>query len=345
MQSFALWELALISRGFDARRKAIYADIDRKDGPMWAQVYTVCIEAVKSIETRVDSYGKPPAPPQVPAQAEEPRKRVSAPLRDDPILSPGKPNSGTGSKAREVVKILTSSSNSSGSPLSELSPLAKKTWAHTRDHVLTKEQQEAMSAQNVRGQVQNAVVQAMNFGWVRALLQQKFSTELAAVVLGTPYAEPTIYISATEALCQLAVHSLGEDQFGNVHRDVPSIIRTLTSVIRKVETLKQRFPVHWTDANSSRESPEVDQVLDAMREGLGEVVASFEPFCHDLRLTQGDLRLAKEAAAKPIEEKKEQNDKKETEPSKSEVERKVELKRRLSRPEMEQVRSRSGYGR
>lgn len=331
-----MWELSNISQAFPDRRKAIYADIDRKDGPMWAQVYGVCMELIKSVETRVDNYGKPATPPAPPPE-DEPKLRSVAPIRHDNILTPEKHQSGAGSKAREVVKIITSGSHSSTSPLSELSPLAKKTWNQTKDHVLTKEQQEALSPGNVLSRVEQLALGLMNVSWIRALVQQAFRTELAGVVLGTPYAEPALYINAANTLCRLAVHSLGEDQFGNVHRDVPSIIRTLTSVIRKVEALKQHFPVHWTDASSTRECPEVDQLLDAMREGLGQVVASFEPFRHDLRLTRGDLRLAQEAAAKPEVEKKVE------EPKKSELDTKALARRQASRPEMEQVKSRNGY--
>ncbi|KAF4125884.1 nucleoporin NDC1 [Geosmithia morbida] len=345
IKCFAMWELALIAQKFEARRKAIYADIDRKDGPMWAQVYAVCMDAIKSIEVRVDNYGKPPAPVQAPSQTEEPRQRFSAPLRTDPVFSPSKARSGAGSKAKEVVKILTSGSDQSSSPLAELSPLARKTWSSTKDHMLTRQQQEAMSSQNVLGQLEKLVLSAMSFGWVRALLQQEFRTELAGAVLGSPHAEAILYVSATNALCQLAVHSLGEDQFGNVHRDVPSIIRTLTSVIRKVEDFKHRFPVHWTDASNSRASPEVDQVLEAMRTGLREVVASFEPFCHDLRLTPGDLRHAKEAAAPKPNEMEERPKEKEppaaSKPRREEVvaeKRPEPRQRRQSRPEMERAR-------
>lgn len=346
-----MWELARISQAFPDRRKAIYADIDRKDGSMWAQVYGVCMELIKSVETRVDNYGKPISPPP-PPPTDEPKQRTVAPLRNENILTPEKHQSGPGSKAREVVKIITSGSNSSSSPLSELSPLAKKTWNHTKDHVLTREQQEALSPSNVRTQIEKLALGLMNASWIRALLQQAFRTELAGAVLGTPYAEPALYVNATNALCQLAVHSLGEDQFGNVHRDVPSIIRTLTSVIRKVEDLKQRFPVHWTDASSTRECPEVDQMLDAMREGLGQVVASFEPFRHDLRLTRGDLRLAKEASAKLEEEKKVEETKKSEADVKSgtrrqqnrpEADAMTGTRRYQSRPEMEQVKHRNGH--
>ena len=319
---------------------------------MWSQVYAVCMDLIQGMEVRADNYGKPPVAPP-PPPAEEPRPRLAAPPRNEPILNPAGGSSGAGAKAREVAKIITSGSQSSTSPLSELSPLAKKTWNQTKDHVLTKEQQEAMSPENVRGQVQKASLWLMSFGWFRALFQQSFRAELAGTVLGTPHAEPLLYVQAVNALCQLAVHSLGEDQFGNVHRDVPSIIRTLTAVIRKAETLKEKYPVHWTDPSSRKECPEVDQVLEAMRNGLSQVVTSFEPFCHDLRLTQGDLRHAKEASIKPeaAPEPKplpQPQVKSKSRPAPRKVvqgENEPSMRRRQSRPEMAEVTSRNGNSR
>ncbi|KAM5345775.1 hypothetical protein ACJ41O_011636 [Fusarium nematophilum] len=294
IKAFAMWELAYIAEGFEARRQAIYEDIDRKDGPMWSQVYAICMEVVKSIETRVDDYGKPPAaPPAEPAVA--PKQRVSAPLRDDPIF-----NSRPASKTirGEVEKRLSEVTQSPGSsPASKLSPIAKRTWKEAKDRVLTKEQQELVAPEHLKGQFEKWTLQLMQVDAVAALFQQDFRTQFTAAVLGTPYAEPTLCINAIHVLCQLSVHSLAEDKFGNVHRDVPSIIRTLTSVIKKLEAFRLSFPIHWTDTTGRRNSPEVDKVVDALKTGLEQVVAKFEPYSSDLRLTQTDMRLAKEASA------------------------------------------------
>lgn len=261
---------------------------------MWAQVYAICMEVVKAVETRVDNYGKPLAPP--PAQpAVEPRQRVSAPLREDPIFTS---KAASKSMRGEVEKRLSQVARSPGSsPASKLSPLAKKTFKEATDRVLTKEQQEMVSPEHLKSQFEQWTLNLMSIDSVAALFQQDFRTQFAAAVLGTPYAEPTLLINAVHVLCHLSVHSLAEDQFGNVHRDVPSIIRTLTSVIKKLEAFRQSFPIHWTDVKSKRESPEVDEVLNALRAGLGQVVAKFEPYSSDLRLTLADIRLAKEAAA------------------------------------------------
>ncbi|KAF5002697.1 hypothetical protein FDECE_10550 [Fusarium decemcellulare] len=298
IKAFAMWELAYIAQGFEARRQAIYEDIDRKDGPMWSQVYAICMEVVKSIETRVDDYGKPPAAPPAEPVA-EPKKRTSAPLHDDPIFN-SKPASKT--IRNEVEKRLSQVALAPGeSPASKLSPIAKKTWKEAKDRALTKEQQELINPEHLKGQFEQWVLRMMQVDTVAALFQQDFRTQFAAAVLGTPYAEPTLCINAIHVLGQLSVHSLAEDKFGNVHRDVPSIIRTLTSVIKKLEAFRLSFPIHWTDTKGKRESPEVDKVVDALKSGLGQVVAKFEPYSSDLRLTLSDIRLAKEASAKKTE--------------------------------------------
>lgn len=351
VQCFAMWELAIIAQDFEVQRKALFADIDRKDGPMWSQVYALCMIILKTLEERVDAYGKPLLPPAPVALPEEPKQRVSAPLKEDEIFTK------SGGARSGVEKAWDQIARSPGtSPMGELSPLAKKTWKQTRDRVLTKEQQEAMSSQSVRSYIDQVTSHMLKLDWIAGALRQDFQTEFAAAVLGQPYAEPTLYMHATQALCQLAIHSLGEDLFGNVHRDVPSIIRTLTTIIKKVEGLKARFPLHWTDTSGSRQCPEVDQILDAMRLGLDQVVAKFEPYSSDLRLTLTDLRLAKEAMVKPEvpepqppKEAKETKDTKEAGPKRGDLtksrpitQKKAEpaVRQRLEhrRPEMAQVR-------
>ncbi|KAJ3474192.1 hypothetical protein NLG97_g9952 [Lecanicillium saksenae] len=349
IQCFAMWELAIIAQDFEAQRKAIFADIDRKDGPMWSQVYSICMTILKTMEERVDAYGKPLIP-AAPVQApEQPKQRVSAPLKQDEIFTKGSVSRGGVEKAWDQI------ARSPGhSPMAELSPIAKNTWKQTRDRMLTKEQQEAVSKESIRAYIDHATSHLLKLDWIAALFRQDFSTEFAAAVLGQPYAEPTLYIHAVQALCQLAIHSLAEDQYGNVHRDVPSIIRALTAIIKKVEGLKAQFPIHWTDSSNNRESPEVDRVLEAMRLGLEQVVAKFEPYSSDLRLNLTDLRLAKEAMTKlePIPEPEPVKETKEVEKKSSRradltksrpiSQRRAEpaVRQRLTerRPEMEQVR-------
>lgn len=344
-----MWELAIIAQDCEAQRRAIFADIDRKDGPMWSQVYLICMNILKSMEDRVDAYGRPLVPP-APVQAPEvPKQRVSAPLKQDEIFTKGSVAPSGVEKAWDQI------ARSPGhSPMAELSPIAKKTLRQTRDRMLTKEQQEALSKESIKSYIDHATSHLMKLEWIGSLFCQNFGTEFAAAVLGQPYAEPTLYVHAVQALSQLGIHSLAEDQYGNVHRDVPSIIRAMTSIIKKTENLKAQFPVHWTDSSSRRDSPEVDQIIEAMRTGLEQIVAKFEPYSSDLRLNLTDLRLAKEAMTKPqpapqpepVKEVKEAKDKstKRADLTKSKpiTQRRAEpaVRQRLTerRPDMEQVR-------
>ncbi|KAF4993311.1 hypothetical protein FGRMN_6578 [Fusarium graminum] len=294
IKAFAMWELAYIAQGFDTRRQAIFEDIDRKDGPMWSQVYAICMDVVKSIEIRVDTFGKAPDVPLA-APIVEAKQRVSAPLRDDPIFNS---RAAPRTMRSEVEKRLSQVARSPGdSPASKLSPIAKKTWKEAKDRVLTKEQQELVAPDHLKGQFEHWTLRTMEVDAVAALFQQDFRTQFAAAVLGTPYAEPTLCINAIHVLHQLSVHSLAEDQFGNVHRDVPSIIRTFTLAIKKLEAFRLEFPLHWTDVSGKRVSPEVEKVIYALKVALQQVLSKFEPYSSDLRLTLTDMRLAKEACA------------------------------------------------
>ena len=130
-------------------------------------------------------------------------------------------------------------------------------------------------------------------GWP---FRQESSRRITATVLGSPYGEPSLYINAVVALSLLARHSLTEDKYGNVQRDVASIIRTFTTATKKLETFKSKFPAHWTDVAGSKETPEVDAVLEALKQALGQLIEDFGPYARDLRLTLTDVRLAREAA-------------------------------------------------
>ncbi|KAK2026881.1 nucleoporin protein Ndc1-Nup [Colletotrichum zoysiae] len=295
IRCFALWELAYIARNDEGRRKAIFQDIDRKDGSTWSQIYVHCLNVIKSVENRIDDYGKPAAVPAVPVQSEEVRARSSAPLKEDPIFQ-SKPANRT--VRGEMEKALSQVGRHSGaSPVSQLSPMAKKTLRGARDKVLSKEQQEALSSPQLKSQLQTWALKVISNEYVGWVFRQEFRNRLTAVVLGTPYSELSQYVNAADVLSLLAVHSLTEDTFGKVHKDIPTIIRTFTTVISKIEAFKSNFPVHWTDIEQNRAAPEVDALIAALKTGLAQVIAEFEPYSSDLRLTRTDMRLAKEAAA------------------------------------------------
>lgn len=290
-----MWELALIARDFQLRRKVIYEDIDRKDGPMWSQVYSICLEVVKGMESRIDAYGKAPAPVSSTAVAtipEDPKGlgRVSKPPKDDPVFvsTPAK-KTFRGNVEKAVGTFVNSPGNAS-----RLSPRVQKGLAVAKGTFETMKQ-EATNTDNPESPIQQYTQAFLKspVGWP---FRQTFSRRLSAAVLGTPFGEPSLYVNAVSSLTRLAVQSLAEDSYGHVQRDVSTIIRTFTSVTKKLEAFKTEFPTHWTDVEGKKESPEVDAILETLKEGLSQLITSFGPYARDLRLSFADMRLAREAA-------------------------------------------------
>lgn len=287
-----MWELALIARDFPERRKAIYEDIERKDGPTWSQVYKICLDVLKSIETNVADSGTTPPPPE-PIKAfpeEEKKKRTTDPPKDDDIfVSVPQRNDLRTRVEKGISQVATSPGRGS-----QLSPMAKKA-AETAKQQLVRMQVEATGTADTQSLLRDLAGRVLRSGagWP---FRQHYRRRLAHVVLGAPYGEPSLYVNAACALSLLAVHSLREDKYGHVQRDVAAVVRALTGVVKKLEKFRAELPTHWTDVEGRRECPEVDEVLDALRDALRRLIEAFGPYARDLRLSLADMRHAREAA-------------------------------------------------
>ncbi|KAK1749988.1 nucleoporin protein Ndc1-Nup [Echria macrotheca] len=300
IRCFAMWELAFIARDFPDQRKAIYEDIDRKDGPMWCQVYAICVEVLKSIETRIDNYGKTPVKAAETEEKVEPKKRTAPPPKDgQDIFQP------TPKKSRFITEVETVVKQAATAPGQgpQFSPVAKKVLASGKDQLL--KYQKEVTGTDPQDWFKEIMLKVLTSaaGWP---FRQEYRRRLTKAVLGTPYAEPSLYINAASALTMLAEQSMKEDKYGNVQRDVAAIIRLLTSVTRKVVKFREDLAPHWTDVYVSREAPEVDEVLQVLRDCLGRLITEFGPYARDLRLSLADVRLAKEAAAVVVDVQREE---------------------------------------
>ncbi|KAF3766508.1 hypothetical protein M406DRAFT_89291 [Cryphonectria parasitica EP155] len=295
IKSFAMWELALIARDFGPRRKAIYQDIDRKDGPAWSQVYALCHNIVKEMEARIDDCGKAPTPPSkelVPA-ANGPNAATERSLQvsNDPILL------STPTKKSKIENIIGKVAVRSPGQEPRLSPIVQKGYFQAKG-VVQEVARQATSSDDLHSPIQK---------WTRQFLKSPFGKpfrntldqRLTVAVLGAPYAEPSLFINAISAVTKLALHSLAEDNYGNVQRDVSTIIRSFTALTVKLEKFRDDFPAHWTELDASRESPVVDAVLETLKEALRQLIESFGPYARDIRLTFADMRQARDAAGIP----------------------------------------------
>ncbi len=269
---------------------------------MWSQVYQICLEIVKSIEGRIDDLTKPSAEAKMEKakkekekekerEEEERKRKRSKPPKDDPIFQTTPQKKDFLSQVEKEAKKALSSSNQT----SPLRPIAEKAYAAAKQTIA---QGIGATADDPNNILKGTALKVLNsrVGW---LFRQEYNRQIETVVLDVPYGEPSLYINAIYALSQFSVHSLREDKYGNVQRDIATIIRTLTSVTNKLEKFKKDTPNHWSDVTRSRKTPVVDEVVTALKEGLEQLIDSFEPYARDLRLSLTDIRLAKEAAAVP----------------------------------------------
>ncbi len=300
VRAFAMWELAFIARDFPDSRIAIYMDIDCKEGQTWSQICKICLDVVKALESRIDAaIAAPPASNGASGGAEaakEPEiKRLTKPIKDDVILvTPTKKTTFTNEMEKMVSKVVFDPHNPS-----TLSPHTQQMLSDAKQRLLDV-RRDISRPENSNSSLQAAIRRLLAIPVVGWPFRLTFRNRITAVVLGKPYGEPSIYINAVSTLSLMAVHSLEEDKFGNVQRDVANIIRELTRVTRKLEAFKASYPNHWTDVEAQRACPEVDDILGAFKESLTGLIESFGVYRRDLRLSEADMRLAEEAA-RPIE--------------------------------------------
>ncbi|EAA34381.1 hypothetical protein GE21DRAFT_3113 [Neurospora crassa] len=292
---FAMWELALIARDFPERRKAIYEDLDRKDGPAWSQVCSICLEVLKSLETNIGNYGKAPEPVAAPVvQPVEEKVRTAPPPKEEPIFlgGPARRRNFLSEVEKTVVEVAVAPGQ--GSPLK---PFAKRVIDAAK-HQLLEIQKAVTGTDDTASLIRSWALKGLH-KWVGIPFRKEYRRRMLHAVLGSPYGEPSLYINAAYALSMLTSHSLQEDKYGNVQRDIATIIRTLTNMTKKLDRFKEGFEVHWTDVEGIKECPEVDAILEALREALTTLIVEFGPYARDLRLTLTDMRLAREAANFP----------------------------------------------
>jgi hypothetical protein len=229
--------------------------------------------------------------------------RLTRGLNAENVLRPAPPPKTTsGTIAEAVGHVAKLHGQTPSSPLTR----GRELYEKTKSAVLTPEQEKALSPQGIWAFVREYALQGLltPLGWP---FREEFRRRINLIVLGHPYGDVGIIVDSIDSLVRLSVCSLKEDPYGNVQRDVPTIIRTFTSVILKLSSFVEKFGVHWTDVYKERNSREVDAILEALREGLDELLTAFGDYAGDLGLDHEDLKHARNAAAKEPKVNKEVN--------------------------------------
>ncbi|THV95142.1 hypothetical protein D6C91_05777 [Aureobasidium pullulans] len=300
-KTMAFWELAMITQKFENRRKTLFGELDRKGGSTWTQIANLCMVEIQSVSQRIqDSQGAViPTPEQAPQPLKTLPRISSQPVREDAIFRPSPPPS-TGLQAFEnTVGMVARSYGQSHGATNPVSPRAQRLLEYGTDRILSKEQQEQFGRANMVNNANGLIASIIRtpFGMP---FRQVFARRINAVVFGVPYSTSTIIINAVKAICGLAVASLKEDNLGQVQKDISTIVRTLIITTQQIQLFVAKLPPHWTDVdfNGNRQVPEVEALLQVLKDGLHEIVVTFGEYAGNLGLSRTEIALAKELAGR-----------------------------------------------
>ncbi|RAL05802.1 nucleoporin NDC1 [Aspergillus ibericus CBS 121593] len=324
VRAFAFWELYFISQQFPDRRKAIFNDIDREEGPAWSQILQAATDVIKGIPTRIDeaknpSSGPKPAPVQQSSPVLHTLPRLTDPPKEDDIFAPSPKAATRPQKFGEAFSTTAKSYGNSPDWTPTARARARDVFDRASSVMLSPERKQKLlgSSQELKLLTAPSTSKPENLhpfltqllrSPLGRLFRQTYARRLSGIVLGTPHANHCSIIDAIESLTCLLIKSLHEDQYGKVQADVASVIRLLTDTIMTLEPfIHDGLDAHWTDVNfppssnpeaqaTARRVPDVDLVLDTLKRSLKDLLSSFSPYSRNVGLVAKDLRLAKEAA-------------------------------------------------
>ncbi|KAG9954274.1 hypothetical protein KCU85_g659, partial [Aureobasidium melanogenum] len=300
-KTMAFWELAMITKKFEDRRKTLFAELDRKGESTWSQISGTCLIEIQSVIQRIqDSQGAVAHAPEQPPQPLQTLPKISSrPVREDAIfMAPPPPATGLQAFESSVGLVARSYGQSHGAT-NPVSPRAQKLLEYGADRILTKEQQQQLGR---AGMVDNAN------GLISWLIRtpfgipfrQSFARRVNATVFGVPFSTSAIITNAVQAVCGLAVASLKEDNLGQVQKDISTIVRTLIITTQQIQLFIRNLPPHWTDVDfdGNRNVPEVEELLKVLRDGLHEIVVTFGEYAGNLGLSKSEMMIARELAGR-----------------------------------------------
>ncbi|TKX25429.1 hypothetical protein C1H76_2077 [Elsinoe australis] len=285
--SIALWELLLIAERFEERRRTIYSDFEKPGSTTWAEISGACLAEVERVSQSIRDAQTASTPKPAPVEAAPPPKaRISQPLRDDPAIFNAAPKP---SSTFESVAVGVGAAAKSLGQSPAASPLANKARA-------------IMGPDSGKSTVSDISQKSRSYAldFLRtpfgAPFRVPFDRRINAIVLGHPHSRAANIHNAVQAVCQLSVCSLKEDNFGQVQKDIGRIMRVLMAAIRDVQGLVQSYPPHWTDVDfdGERRVRDVEELVGTMKQGLEMVVNTFGEYAEALEIGRAELRSARD---------------------------------------------------
>ena len=297
VKTFAFWELALIARSFPERRKAIFADIERKDGTCWGQMQVAALDVIRAISLRIN----PPDPAvekeialrqaanSGSAKQVDPLPQIASPLGSKNIMKVAAPPRTQTEKLQSISGSMVKSLGQSTRPWSPPVAKVKDVMEHARPMGFSNERFAELLNEKW------STLQESPIGWVLSSIGRILRTSkqqyINAIVLGTGHASTALIIDSIESLTRMLVASLSDDVYGKAISSVPDTVRTFANAITSIEDFVQK-----NGAGLDGNLEEVEIVVERLKAGLAELLSAFQLYLSDVGLGIAELREARHAA-------------------------------------------------
>lgn len=337
-QASAFYELLLITINFPERRRMIYSELDRVGGNSWSQISNLCLQQINGITTRISAQTPQPVAP--PPEVKD-RIPIAAPLKTDNVFAP-QLTMGTPARTGEWAKSVAAKYGSSpgAEPVKDIARYAGR-------KLLTDGQRDQLAQQprTVEKRVEGLwdTVIKSPVGWP---FRQSFERKVTGMICGSPYSRVGVIVDAIDALARLVVQSVQEDQYGQVAKDVPTILRTYLHTLKAVQQYVREAVPHWSDVSFTEAQrsnvKEVNDVVDALSDGLAGMLGAFTEYTAGMDMGIAELKEIKgviaEAATKKVKAIEGANGLSQKTNGTAPVARRQDRPKRTQRPEMEQAR-------
>ena len=303
-KSFAFWELWIIASRFPDRRKTIYSDIDRQPST-WTQISTLCLREIQGISDRIAAANDVPSsskpPPEVTPAKSDPapvKQPVVQPLKSDPITAQTPPPKTRSERVGKLVGSFAKQHGLSPSPPRPFQEAQKAIGLVERTLLPAARVQEIHDMpETVRTRASGLVTSLIKNRFLGWPFRQRFARKAVAVICGAPAARTSIVVNATRSLARLCVESLREDPYGNVAKDVKGIVATMVTALKDAQVFLVESKPHWSDIYFTEiertNVEEANEVIDALKVGLQEILGTFAEYASGVGLSQKELTEAK----------------------------------------------------
>lgn len=292
VKMFAFWELVIISQDFIDRRKAIFADIEREEGPAWTQMLNAALDVVQGISARIEAQIL--APKKSPEQGCHKRHsrsidslpQIAPPIKTNSIYANPPPPQ---TRSQELELLIEHSAQRIGQSKNPFQPSIPETT-----DVLKYVSSNGITPEDVsRGtltQYAQSYMDKINIGWI---FRTSFERRASAVIIGSPHANAALIVDAIEAITRMLIRSLSEDIYGTVISGVPRTVRTFSKTIQAIESFVQCIK---QDATRDSDIGEVEVIFARLKAGLAELLSAFQLYLTDQGLSAVEHRSAQNAS-------------------------------------------------